>query len=140
GEGENCRFALGEVKSSSERKYPPQVMSGRSGHMGYQLQTLADDLTRIYQLLRWLLPRVKNTEHQNSYDTASISFFNSNNKSIALFGVLIRDTAINENDLSTLGASLREKFSLPTTCNLVALYLPWSISELPAKIRAGGEA
>lgn len=138
GEGENCRFALGEVKSSSEQKYPPQVMSGRSGHMGHQLDTLANDLTKICQLLKWLLPRVKNTQHQSSYDTASISFFNSNNKSIAIFGVLIRDTPANEKDLSARGTALQKKFSLPTNCHLIAIYLPWPISELPAKIRNGG--
>ena len=138
GENENCRFALGEVKSSSESNCPPQVMSGRSGHMGHQLDTLANDLTKICQLLKWLLPRVKNTSHQTSYDTASISFFNSNNKSVAIFGVLIRDTSADEKDLFARGSALRNKFTLPTTCNLIAIYLPWSISELPTKIRNGG--
>jgi len=46
----------------------------------------------------------------------SISFFNSGNKAVALFGLLIRDTAINEKDISNMGTSLREKFCLPTTC------------------------
>jgi len=138
GEGENCRFALGEVKSSSEASCPPQLMSGRSGHMGHQLDTLTNDLSRICQLLKWLLPRVKNTQHQNSYNTAAIRFFNSGNKLIALFGVLIRDTEVNEKDLSVRGTALRIKFSPPTTCHLIAIYLPWSINELPAKIRNGG--
>ena len=138
GKGENCRFALGEVKSSSEASCPPQIMSGRSGHMGHQLDTLANDLTKICQLLKWLLPRVKNTKHQNSYNTASISFCNSGNKSIALFGILVRDTEVNEKDLSGRGTALRKKFSLPMTCHLIAIYLPWSISELPVKIRNGG--
>ncbi len=138
GEGEKCRFALGEVKSSSEKRYPPQLMSGRSGHMGHQLDSLANDLTKIYQLLKWLLPRVKNSPYKASYDTASSSFFNSNNKSVAIFGVLIRDTSPNENDLFSRGTALRNKFTQPTTCNLIALYLPWPISELPKKIRSGG--
>jgi len=136
--GDNCRFALGEVKSSSEANCPPQVMSGRSCHMEHQLDTLANDLTKICQLLKWLLPRVKNTRHQNSYNTAAVSFFNSGNNFISLFGILVRDTEANEKDLSARGTSLRQKFSLPTTCHLIAIYLPWSISELPAKIRNGG--
>jgi hypothetical protein len=138
GEGTGCRFVLGEVKSSSEEKYPPQVMSGRSGHIGHQLDTLANDLTCICQLLKWLFLRVKNTIHQNSYERASISFYNSGNKSIALFGILIRDTKVNEKDLSGRGTALRNKFSLPTTCRLIALYLPWAISELPVKTRNRG--
>lgn len=35
------RLALGEVKTSCEDKYPPQVMSGRSGHLGHQIDNLA---------------------------------------------------------------------------------------------------
>jgi hypothetical protein len=55
-----------------------------------------------------------------------------------LFGILIRDTKVNEKDLSARGTALRKRFSLPTTCHLIAIYLPWSINELLAKIRNGG--
>lgn len=138
GQGADCRLALGEVKSSSEQKYPPQIMSGRSGHMGHQLDTLANNLTSICQLLKWLLPRVKNTAHQSRFDAAAITFFNSGNRSVALFGVLIRDTPVNSKDLSGRGSALRNAFSLPTTCQLIAIYLPWAISELPNRIRSRG--
>lgn len=57
-DGECHRFALGEVKCSSEKKTPPQVMSGRSGHMGHQLDKLSHNITTICQLLKWLLPRL----------------------------------------------------------------------------------
>jgi hypothetical protein len=146
GEGPNCRFALGEVKSSSEEKYPPQVMSGRSYNpdeenhagMGNQIYKLANDLTAICQLIKWLLPRVKGTDHEPNYDQAAITFFNSGNKDIALFGILIRDTQAEEKDLSLPGAAFRRDFSNPTTCQLTALYLPWGINKLIDKIRNGG--
>ena len=138
GEGADCRLALGEVKSSSEQNCPPQIMSGRNGHMGHQLDTLANNLTSICQLLKWLLPRVKNTVHQSRYDAAAITFFNSGNRSVALFGVLIRDTPTNSQDLSGRVATLRNAFSLATTCRLIAIYLPWAISELPNRIRSRG--
>lgn len=138
GDATDCRFALGEVKSSSEQKYPPQVMSSRSGHMGHQLDGLANDLTKICQLLKWLLPRVKNNSYEDFFNQAAVTFFNSGNKNISLFGILVRDTQSNAKDLSVRGANLRTKFSEPTTCQLMALYLPWGINELISKIRNGG--
>ncbi len=146
GNGTDCRFVLGEVKTSSEEQYPPQVMSGRSYNpkpsdhvgMGYQIYKLSNDLTAIGQLIKWLLPRIKNTVHEFSYDQAAINLFNSENKDIALYGILIRDTQVNERDLSLPGAAFRRDFSNPTTCQLTALYLPWGIDELITKIRNGG--
>ena len=76
--------------------------------------------------------------HELSYDQAAINLFNSENKNIALYGILIRDTQVNERDLSLPGAAFRRDFSNPTTCQLTALYLPWGIDELITKIRNGG--
>lgn len=134
----DCRFALGEVKSSSEPRHPPQIMSGRGGHMVHQLDGLANDLTKICQLLKWLLPRAKNNSYEAFFNQAAVTFFNSENKNVSLFGVLIRDTPSNAKDLSARGSDLRNKFSEPTTCQLTALYLPWQIEELISKIRNGG--
>ncbi|AKB27151.1 hypothetical protein MSSIT_0432 [Methanosarcina siciliae T4/M] len=136
-DGLGYRFALGEVKTSGEQKIPPQVMSGRSGQMGHQIDKLANNLTIINQLLRWLLPRVKGTKYESVFDQASIAFFNSGNKQMAIFGVLIRDTSPNELDLSGRGKVLRKTLVSPTNCNLVALYLPWSLDQLIDQIRGG---
>lgn len=132
------RFALGEVKTSSENVYPPQVMSGRSGHMGHQIEMLADNLSTICHLIKWLLPRTKGGQFQQAFDHACISYFNSGNKSVTLFGVLIRDTPSNELDLSGRGKALRRKIDQPTRCTLIALYLPWKIEHLISNIRQGG--
>lgn len=75
-DGESHRLALGEVKCSSEDKWPPQVMTGRSG-MIHQLETLAGNLGTLCQLLKWLLPRVKNTEYQAAFDSACRRYFES---------------------------------------------------------------
>jgi hypothetical protein len=131
------RLALGEVKTSSENKYPPQVMYGRGG-MIHQLDNLASDLVIIRQLLKWLLPRTRKEPYKNVFKNSCITFFNSQAKAITLFGVLIRDTAPNEQDLQKRGQSLRDKLELPSQCQLVALYLPWSIEELIPHIRKGG--
>ncbi|GAB0152683.1 hypothetical protein [Marinobacterium sp. BA1] len=136
-QGSSYRLALGEVKCSSEEKWPPQVMSGRSG-MIHQLETLASHLGTLCQLLKWLLPRVKNTEYQPAFDAACRRYFESGNRDLALFGVLIRDQSASEMDLKNRGKALAKCVHAPTDCHLIALYLPWPIKQLPAVITQGG--
>jgi len=139
-DGDSHRLALGEVKCSSEAQSPPQVMSGRSGGLGHQLDTLADNLGTICQLLKWLMPRVKRTEHQVSFNNACTRYFNSERRDLALFGILVRDQEARETDLQARGRSLGGRLQVPTRCHLIALYLPWPISQLPAVIQQGGAA
>lgn len=139
-DGDSHRLALGEVKCSSEAQWPPQVMSGRSGGLGHQLDTLASNLSTICQLLKWLLPRVKGTSHQVSFNDACIRYFDSELRDLALFGILIRDQEAKELDLQARGRSLGAALQLPTRCQLIALYLPWPISQLPAAIQQGAAA
>ena len=112
--GDNIRLALGEVKSSSEDRYPPQLMSGRSGHMGHQIDDLATNLGSIYQRLMWLWVRCKNTVHEESFNTAIAVYFDSGNRAVALFGVLVRDTQPNELDLKARGQTLARTLHDPT--------------------------
>ena len=137
-EGENVRLVLGEVKTSSDPKTPPSVMNGRSG-MRHQIDKLANNLSLIYQLIKWLWPRCKGTEHEASFNAAIGLFFDSGNKAFTLFGVLIRDTQPNELDLQTRAQTLAETLHDPTMCYLIAIYLPCAIACLPARV-AGGES
>lgn len=131
--GEDVRLALGEVKTSSDVSTPPNRMYGRSG-MIHQIDKLASNLGLLCQLLKWLLPRCKGTEHETSFKTAITLLLNSGNKAIALFGVLIRDTEPNELDLQTRGESLAGTLHNPSTCQLIAIYVPCTIAELPARV------
>ena len=135
--GNESRLVLGEVKSSTEKKYPPQVMSGRSGHIGHQIDNLANNLGTINQLLKWLCPRCKNTDFEAIYTDSLTLYFNSGNKAVSLFGVLIRDTKLNELDLKSRGKALCRSLSVPTTCCLLALNLPCKISALPERVKGG---
>jgi len=136
-DGDSHRIALGEVKCSAEEKWPPQVMSGRSG-IGHQLDSLANNLGTICQLFKWLLPRVKKTQHVSAFNNACIRYFNSERRDLALFGILVRDKEARETDLQARGRSLGGALQGPTRCQLLALYLPWPISLLPAAIQQGG--
>ena len=136
-DGTSHRLALGEVKCSSEAQSPPQVMSGRSG-MTHQLDTLASNLATLCQLLKWLLPRVKGTEHEAAFNNACTRYFNSGKRDLVLFGVLIRDQAVRETDLQARGRTLAGRLQAPSCCRLLALYLPWPIAQLPARVGQGG--
>jgi hypothetical protein len=135
--GTESRLVLGEVKSSTEKKHPPQVMSGRSGHIGHQIDNLANNLGTITQLLKWLCPRCKNTEFEALYNASITLYLNSGNKAVSIFGVLIRDTKSNKLDLESRGKALGRSPSAPTSCYLLALYLPCEIAVLPERVKGG---
>lgn len=138
-EGSEFRLALGEVKTSSEVRSPPQVVNGRHG-LGHQIDDLATDLAKINQLLYWLLPRVKSTAHDATFRVAVTAYFNSGNKNVALFGLLIRDTQPAESDLEHRGKNLGTSLNSPTSCHLIGVYLPWPVAELPGRVSSGGAA
>lgn len=138
-DGDSHCLALGEVKCSSEAKWPPQVMSGRSG-MIHQLDNLANNLSTIHQLLKWLLPRVKHTALEATFNVACARYLNSGSRDLALFGILVRDQEVREADLQPRGISLSTSLQAPTRCHLIALYLPWPIAQLPVVIGQGGAA
>lgn len=131
--GEDVRLVLGEVKTSGDVDTPPNVMYGRTG-MTHQIDSLACDLSLLNQLLKWLLPRCKQTEHEASFNSAITLLLTSGNKAVVLFGVLIRDTEPNELDLKNRGKHLARKLQAPTECHLMALYLPCSIADLPTRV------
>lgn len=129
-DGDSFRLVVGEVKSSSDSNSPPQVMYGKSG-MIYQLERLAENLELIYQLINWLLHRVKETRHKQAFDKACARYFNSGLRDLALFGILVRDQKPRESDLQDRGLALARILDASTQCFLIALYLPWSIAHLP---------
>ena len=131
------RLALGEVKSSTDASTPPGVMNGRSG-MKNQLERLLTNLGTICQLLKWLHPRCKGTPNEDQFKEAVRQLINSGNQAISLFGVLIRDTPPNALDLESRGDALSKTVSSPTSCRLIAIYLPFPIADLPTRV--GGSA
>lgn len=136
-QGSETRLALGEVKSSSDSHAPPNVMRGRHGMAG-QLENLATDLGLLHSLIRWLQPRCRGNNAEPHFNAAIAVLLRSGNKALALFGVLVRDTRSDERDLRSRGQHLGGIVQPPTTCRLMALYLPFPISSLPERVAAGG--
>lgn len=133
-----ARLVLGEVKTSTDSSTPPRVMRGKRG-MVHQIGNLTKDESIIVRLLKWLLFRCKNAEHIGRFDEAMSLFFQSGSKTVALFGVLVRDTDPSVLDLKAGGRTIAERIQSPTTCDLIAIYLPFDVSDLPARV-AGGES
>ena len=131
---DKCRLALGEVKTSSDADTPPGVMNGRGG-MTHQIDDLANNLSVVATLLKWLWFRCKGTRHEESFNSAVCLYLQSGKRAVALFGVLVRDTKPSEKDLEPRGRTLAKSLQTPTTCQLIALYLPCSIQALPARVR-----
>ena len=106
--------------------------------MTHQIDVLANDLSRIRQILGWLSPRCKNTQYEASFNAAVGLFLDSDNWAIALFGVLIRDTQPHELDLRSPGQTLAGSLQAPTTCRLITIYLPCTIADLLSRVSGGG--
>jgi len=135
-QGSETRLALGEVKCSSDSSTPPNVMTGRHG-MTRQLESLATDIGLLHTLLRWLQPRCRGNSAEPHFNAAISLLFQSGNKAMTLFGVLVRDTQPDERDLRSRGQHLGGIINAPAGCHLLALYLPCSIASLPARISGG---
>ena len=65
-EGEDVFLLIGEVKTSSDARTPPQVMNG-SGGMAWQLKEDATRLDIQRALLKWLRARCESAEHRALY-------------------------------------------------------------------------
>ena len=126
-DGGQFKLVFGEVKTSVQNNYPPNVMYGRSG-MIHQLETIGTDFTRLLTLIKWLFFRCRGTRFQNSFDEAFRYLLQNNNQGLYLIGILVRPNIIsNEDDLRSRGEYLGNLFA--TTARkglLLEYYLPYS--------------
>lgn len=126
-------FAYGEVKTSTENKYPPGVMTGRSG-LQSQIEDLKDNDTTKRTLMNYLALRCKGQNWENDFKSAAKNFLRCS-KNIRIFGVLIRDVQPDKKDLENRIKHLAKNQYSETNIEIFALYLPsQSISQLSSKI------
>lgn len=131
--GNDIYFAYGEVKTSSEAKYPPGVMVGRSG-LQSQIEDLKDNDTTKRTLMNYLALRCKGQCWESYFKNAAQNFLKCP-KNIRIFGVLIRDVQPNDKDLKNRINNLAKKQYPETHIELLALYLPnQSISQLSNRV------
>ncbi len=122
------KILFGEVKTSQENRYPPQVVTARHG-IANQLETLGTNSTRIITLISWLIHRCKGTIHETNFNEAVKYLIQNTNQGLYLIGILVRpNITANEDDLRSRGVTLGNTFNGTETKGLLlAYYLPHSI-------------
>ena len=135
-DGQEVLLLIGEVKTSSDARTPPGVMSGRGGMAG-QLEQNGVRLEVQHTLLQWLHARCRSESLGELYREAVKRYLESEGKALALVGVLLRDTRPSELDLKAHGKALSHEVGDPTRIDLIAWYLPVPISGWSALVKAG---
>ena len=134
--GPEVSLLIGEVKTSSDIRTPPGVMSGSDG-MAWQLEQSIVRLDVQLALLQWLNARCRSGPHGELFQNAVQQYVESEGKALLLVGVLLRDTPPNERDLKACGETMSHQVADPTRIDLIAWYLPVPISDWPALVQAG---
>lgn len=119
----STRFAFGEVKTSQEEKWPPQVVTSRHGLLN-QLEELRDSSNvKNHLALIYLGYRALGASWHLTWKTASSRYLKSDTD-IALFGVLVRDVTPKSTDLKDRVSRLDTGCPKDTQIELMAFYLP----------------
>lgn len=120
-------FLFGEVKTSSETaNRPPQVMTGAYG-IESQLRDIYDDRYKRSILITYLKNKMRYFPDGHPFKTdfeASQRAYYSGIENFHLIGVLIRDVAHDERDVSLSYGRLKNHILEPKGIQLLALYLP----------------
>lgn len=115
-------FAFGEVKMSSENKYPPGAMYGRTG-LKQQLEDLRDKEVIRDDLFKYLGHRAKEAPWRPRFEKAGGRYL-QNKSDIRLYGFLVRDVEPCQDDLKARVTVLARNCPAGTQITLLALYLP----------------
>ena len=132
----SVRFAFGEVKTSAEAKWPPQVMTGRHG-LAKQLEDLRDSRpVKDHLALVYLAHRATRTDWESRFRQAAARYL-AKESDVSLFGFLVRDVDPKHDDLSSRAQPLAANCPPDTCIELRALYLPLgSIPSLAERAKA----
>ena len=134
-------FALGEVKTSSERRYPPGAMYGRTG-LKRQLEDLRDSEAIRKDLVKYLGHRAKLAPWRARFERAASRYL-GNTSDVQVYGVLVRDVEPHQDDLRARVGDLGTGCPEGMRIELLALYLPREslegIGEEMVSRRAGAE-
>lgn len=115
-------LAFGEVKTSSEVRYPPGAMHGRTG-LKRQLEDLRDSASIRDDLFKYLGHRANGTAWMTRFQRAAKRYL-TNKSDVRLFGFLVRDVPPHRNDVRARIESLAQDCPVGTRIELLALYLP----------------
>ena len=131
----NDYFVFGEVKTSTENRYPPRIMYGRAG-LKRQIEDLKDSIEIKDTLVKYLGFRATNSSWQLRYKNAAEKYLSSDTN-VYIFGFLVRDVKPHEKDLRARINKLSKNQHKDMVIELLAIYLPEnSIPTLSDKVVA----
>lgn len=138
-DGKVVRFAFGEIKTSSQKQYPPGVMHGANG-LPSQLMRIRDRKTIRDQLVQYLVPRVQGSDALWGKFKKALKRYHRASDDVHLFGVLVRDAVPKKKDLQGAVTKLQQDRSSKTSIELLAIYVPpGAITSLAKKIVGTGQ-
>lgn len=112
------RFLFGEIKSSSEKACPPQVVTKKDDGLQWQLYRLITSDERRLNLIGWLLVRIQQSPKWKPVFDEALKRYADDKAFIC--GVLVRgDTSPDPLDL----AIVQEKLSMESSTFEVSLYV-----------------
>ena len=136
------RFAFGEVKTSSEKKYPPGAMHGETG-LKQQLEDLRDKSELRNDLVKYLGHRAINASWKRTFVQAASKYL-KNSADVIVFGVMVRDVTPNQEDIKTRVSKLGSDCPQNMVMELLAIYLPEgsidTLSDKVLRLRKNGNA
>ena len=115
-------FAFGEVKTSSEARYPPSSMYRETG-LKQQLEDLRDSEPIRDGLFIYFGHRARTAPWRPRFEAASKRYL-KNSSDVQLYGVLVRDVPPHADDLRVRVHDLAENCPEGTGVELLTLYLP----------------
>ena len=141
GKHEETRFVFGEVKTSAQEKWPPQVCCGRSGThgLGAQVKDLCREESIKFQIFKYLGFRADTSDEQ--FQNATKHFLKDRND-VHIIGFLVRDVESNADDLKKPLEDISGICPSKTMVEFFALYLPngkiKTLAETVVNARNGG--
>ena len=117
------RFAFGEVKTSGEKKWPPQVVTKKGDGLKQQLLDLRDVSSIQKALIRYLMRRAIGATWEADWQSA-FARVSKNIADVSIFGVILRDVSPNQKDLELLAKTLANGKPTEMCIELLAIYLP----------------
>lgn len=136
-DGAQHKFAFGEVKTSTEEKWPPSLIYGRHG-LKQQLEDLRDSVEHKDALVRYLGLHASGRPWEGQFKQA-VKTYLASKTNVAIFGVSIRDVSPSADDLSARAKSLANGTPADIKIELLAIYLPLgAIPSLPKRCKKGG--
>lgn len=140
-DGGHHRFAFGEVKTSSEKVYPPGACYGVTG-LKQQLEDLRDDQGIRDDLVKYLGHRAAiGAAWKARFINAAEHYF-ADRSDIRVFGFLVRDVPAHEDDVRVRVTTLTKGCPAQMAIEMLAIYLPdksiEKLGAMVAKSRGGG--